>query len=343
MRTAYYPLLSIACGLLMAASLSIGAMSIAWGDLFFAVKGLVFDLISNDDPLSLVQFLIVEVRLPRTITALFVGASLAAAGVAMQGLFRNPLADPSLIGVSSGASLGAVCVIVLLGGMGATTLSYLLPMGAFLGGIVATVIVYKIATHLSQTDTALLLLAGIAVNAIAGSGVGLLSYFANDQALRDLTLWSMGSVAKSSWVGLAIASPILMISCLKLLSYRALLNALVMGEAVAGHIGHDVKKLKIRLLILTTLIVSTAVSISGVIMFLGLVVPHLLRLLIGADHKHLLPLSMLLGASVLLIADIFSRLVIAPAELPIGLVMSFIGAPFFIFLLLKQKRQRAIG
>lgn len=333
-RYYFYPILIAASFFMALASLSFGAMPVNLIDLCLSY---ISDAL--DQPHStVVQFLIIDVRLPRTITAMMVGAGLAAAGVTMQGLFRNPLADPTLIGVSAGASFGAVVVIVLLSGLGMTVLSYLVPFGAFIAGILATLLVYRIATSFGRTDTSLLLLGGIAVNALASAGIGTLSYFANDAELRDLTLWSAGSVAKSTWLNILLAAPVLVLSLIVLLRYRGILNALSMGEHVAYQMGHDVKRVKLILLALITLIVSTAVSISGIIMFIGLVVPHLLRVLIGPDHKHLLPLSMFGGAVVLLIADIVSRFIVAPAELPVGLVMSLIGAPFFIVLLIQQKR-----
>lgn len=333
-RYYFYPIL-IAASLLMAlASLSFGAMPINLLDL---ATSYLTDAIDQTQS-TVVQFLIIDVRLPRTITAMMVGASLAAAGVTMQGLFRNPLADPSLIGVSTGASFGAVVVIVLMSGFGMTVLSYLLPFGAFMGGMLATWLVYRVATSFGRTDTSLLLLGGIAINALASAGIGALSYFANDAELRDLTLWSMGSVAKNTWLNIVLAVPVLFVTSLALLRYRSVLNAMSMGEHVAYQMGHDVKRIKLILLALTALIVSTAVSISGVIMFLGLTVPHLLRLLIGPDHKHLLPLSMFGGAAILTVGDIISRFVVAPAELPVGLVMALLGSPFFIMLLIQQKR-----
>jgi iron complex transport system permease protein len=336
-RAWFYPLFALLSFSLFIASLGLGAMSIHPFDIFSSLMGL-FGHLSDVKNADVVQFLILEVRLPRTVTAMLVGASLAASGVVMQGLFRNPLADPTLIGVSAGASFGAVSAIVLLSGFGAVLVSYLLPIGAFTGGMLATFLVYRVATRFGQTDTALLLLGGIAIGAVASAGIGTLSYFANDAELRDLTLWSMGSVSKTQWLNILLASPVLIISMAILFRYRSILNAMSMGEHVAYQMGHDVKRIKKILLILTALIVSVSVSISGIILFIGLVVPHLLRMLVGADHKHLLPLSMLAGAALLLVADIISRFVVAPAELPVGLVMSLIGSPFFILLLVQQKR-----
>ena len=335
-----YWVLSLLLLSLIVMALAKGAIALSIADLSRVIATLFeTDAAAIDSATSLNRYVILELRLPRIITACVVGAGLAAAGVCLQGLFRNPLADPSLIGVSSGASLGAVSVIVLASSLPFTPLpSYiLLPIAAFAGGMIATVIVYNIATRYGYSNIHLLLLAGIAVNAMAGAGVGLLSYIASDNQLRDLTFWSMGSVAKSGWKELAIALPIMLFSSWRLLRYRTALDSLLMGEAVARHIGHDVTRIKRGVIIYATLIVGTAVSLSGIIMFVGLVVPHLVRLTLGAGHKNLLPVSMLAGASVLIAGDLVARLAIAPAELPIGLLMSLAGGPFFIGLLLRQR------
>lgn len=318
------------------ASLTVGAFSLD----FSALAAYWFGTPESSSAIQ--QYVLVDLRLPRTMTAILVGAGLAACGVCTQGLFRNPLADPSLIGVSSGSALGAVLVIVL-GNAFITTADtpwlepIMLPVAAFAGGMLATLVVYKVASNQNGTDTALLLLAGVAINAICGAGTGLLTYIANDNQLRDLTFWSMGSVAKNDWKMLAISGPTIVLCTALLLSYRSALNSLLMGENVAKHIGFEVTKIKRQLIFLCSIIVGTSVAISGIILFVGLVVPHILRGIIGPDHKLLLPASMFLGAIIVLLADIFSRTVIAPAELPIGLFMSLMGGPFFLFLLIKQR------
>ncbi|NRB38848.1 MAG: iron ABC transporter permease [Pseudomonadales bacterium] len=326
------------------AALCIGAMTIPVTDIFKLLQALFLpDSAAGSTPevSQIHRYVVVDIRLPRLVCAVVVGMGLAAAGVATQGLFRNPLADPSLIGVSNGAAVGAVSVIV----MGPAITQYIpaaiaLPVMAFIGGIIATMAVVAIATKNGQSDTALLLLAGVAINAVAGSGIGLLSYMADDNQLRDLTFWSMGSLAKAQWSELIIAAPIIFFATVALLSYRKVLNALLMGEAVAAHIGHDVKRCKRHIIILSTVIVATSVSISGVIFFVGLVVPHLIRLCVGSDHQKLLPLSMLLGAVIMLSCDLLARSLVSPAELPIGLLMSLVGGPFFIVLLIQQRQNR---
>lgn len=286
------------------------------------------------------KYVVLEIRLPRLITAFVVGFGLAATGVCTQALFKNPLAEPALIGVSNGAAVGAVLVIVFSAWIvDIVPIIVALPVAAFLFGALATLIVLAISTRQKKTDTALLLLSGVAINAVAGACIGLLTFIADDNQLRDLTFWSMGSVAKTGWPELAVTVPIIVVSSLLLLKYRAVLNCLLMGELVAEQIGYDIKRIKLRLIILCTVIVGAAVSISGVIFFIGLVVPHLVRMCYGPNHQSLLPVSMLLGAGLLIVADNIARAVIAPAELPIGLLMSVIGGPFFIFLLLQQRKK----
>ncbi|WP_096087378.1 FecCD family ABC transporter permease [Agaribacterium haliotis] len=307
----------------------------------------LFDVVSSgfsqpQAELRMQHYVVWDIRLPRLICSLAVGAGLALAGCCMQALFRNPLADPALIGVSSGAAFGAVFVIVFSASF-ASSLSvashFLLPLAAFLSGAITAMCVVAIATYRGQSNAALMLLAGVAMNAIAAAGIALLTYAADDNQLRDLSFWSMGSVAKATWPELAVAVPLIVASSVMLLRHRSALNALLLGEQVALHIGHDVKKIKRSIVVHATIIVGSAVAISGVIMFIGLVVPHLIRLICGPDHKKLLPLSMLLGASLLTLADLAARQLIAPAELPIGVLMSVVGGPFFIVLLLRQRKQ----
>ncbi|MCG8673109.1 MAG: iron ABC transporter permease [Pseudomonadales bacterium] len=285
------------------------------------------------------QITLMEFRLPRLLLALLVGAALAISGAAIQGLFRNPLADPGLIGVSSGAALGAVLIIVL----GDTLLSHwsffagrwALPITAFIFGLLTTLIIYRIGTRGGYTQVSTLLLAGIAMNAIAGAGTGVLTYLADDTQLRSLTFWSMGSLAKASWLDLKVVAPFIILPIVILPFLSNALNGFLMGESVASHLGFSVRWTKRLIIVLTSLAVGAAVSVTGVIGFLGLVVPHLLRILVGPDHRLLLPASALCGALLLALADMLARTVVAPAELPIGLIMALIGGPFFMSLLLK--------
>ena len=281
------------------------------------------------------QLVINNVRLPRTLLALAVGAVLAQCGAVMQGLFRNPLADPGIIGVSSGAALGAAICIVLFPQGG----EYMVALSAFIAGLATTLIVYRLASSPSGTSVVLLLLAGVAIAALAGAGIGLLTYMADDMALRDLTLWQLGSIAGAQWHYV-----ILSLIALALVSWQfnrsaKALNALLLGEAEARHLGLDVDKLKLRLIVLCAIGVGISVAATGIIGFIGLVVPHLVRMMVGPDHKQLLPLSAMLGAALLALADIGARSLVAPSELPVGLVTALLGAPFFIVLLLKQRHR----
>jgi iron complex transport system permease protein len=281
------------------------------------------------------------IRLPRVLLAVLAGGGLGSAGAAMQGMFRNPLADPALIGVSSGASLGAVTVLVLglsIPFITPSTAAFALPVAAFLGGACATVAVYRIAGKRGETNIAGMLLAGIAVNAIAGAAVGLLSFTASDAQLRSITFWSLGSLGGATWMALATTAPLLLTSMVLLPRVAGQLNALLLGEAEAAHLGVDVEGLKRRVVVLSSLAVGACVAVAGVIGFIGLVAPHLVRLIAGPNHRHLLPASALLGAVLLLGADIIARTIVTPAELPIGIVTALLGAPFFLWLLIREHR-----
>ncbi|GIU47510.1 FecCD family ABC transporter permease [Shewanella algidipiscicola] len=279
------------------------------------------------------QLVIDNVRLPRTLLALSVGAILAQCGAVMQGLFRNPLADPGIIGVSSGAALGAACCIVLLPQGG----EYSVALCAFIGGLLTTLTVYRLASSPTGTSIVLLLLSGVAIAALAGAGIGLLTYMADDLALRDLTLWQMGSIAGAQWHYVLLSLLTLALLGWQFNRSTKALNALLLGEAEARHLGLDVDKLKVKLILLCAIGVGIAVAATGIIGFIGLVVPHLVRMMVGPDHKQLLPLSAMLGAALLALADIGARSMVAPSELPVGLVTALLGAPFFIILLLKQR------
>lgn len=314
------------------AALAIGPVSIGLLELVPALIG------SGEGPAA---FVVQELRLPRIVLGGLVGAALAVAGAILQGLFRNPLADPALIGVSAGAALGAVAVIVLgervMQGFGMAVPSLMLPGAAFLGALVATVTVWRIATRAGQTSVALLLLAGIAINAIASAGVGVLTFLADDTQLRTLTFWTLGSVAHASWDDVRLLAPwILALACSAPWLARPL-NALLLGEAVAGHLGYPAHRMKQAAVVVCALAVGAAVALTGLIGFVGLVAPHIVRLAGGVDHRWLLPASALLGAALLIAADTLARVIVAPAELPIGLVTALIGGPFFLLLLMRQR------
>jgi len=273
---------------------------------------------------------------------MLIGGGLAVAGAAMQGLFRNPLADPGLIGVSSGAAVAAVATIVL----GATVLDFAtqalgpfaLSIAAFGGGAATTLLVYRLSLVHGTVSVSTMLLAGIAINAVAGAITGIFTFVADDAQLRSLTFWSMGSLGGATWPAVAAAAPFIGLATLAVLRYARPLNALLLGEAEAGHLGCNVERLKRSVVLLVALSVGAAVAVAGIIGFVGLVVPHLLRLTLGPDHRFLLPGAALLGASLLLGADLIARTLVAPAELPIGIVTAIIGGPFFMYLLQRGRR-----
>ncbi|MGF7005080.1 FecCD family ABC transporter permease [Aminobacter sp. BE322] len=332
---------------LLAAVLAVTALtSLTWGASDASAIGLLrewlFGATPGNEALSARDAIIVyDIRLPRVILGILIGAALAVSGAVMQGLFRNPLADPGLVGVSAGSGLGAVSVIVL----GSTLLapftamfgSYALPLAAFLGGLVTTIILYNVATRQGRTSIATMLLAGIALGAMAIALTGILVYMADDRQLRDLTFWQLGSLAGATWVKIAAAGPIIVAALAATPFLARGLNAMALGEATAAHLGVPVQRLKYVAIVAVSAAIGAAVAVSGGIGFVGIVVPHLLRLAIGPDNRYLLPASALLGACLLLLADAVSRTIVAPAELPIGIVTAAVGGPFFLWILLRKR------
>ena len=287
------------------------------------------------------EMVLLAIRLPRAVLALLAGAALAVAGAALQGLFRNPLADPGLIGVSTGSALAAGAAIVfggaLLGVLPVWLSAAILPLAAFLGGLITTLVVYRIASRDGRTEVATMLLAGIALNALAGAGLGLLVFVSDDQQLRDLQFWLLGGLGGITWNSLLSAAPLILAPTLLLALFSRQLNALLLGETEATHLGFDVERTKRWIIVLAALAVGASVALTGVIGFIGLVVPHLVRLMIGPDHRTLLPASILLGAALLLLADLVARTIVLPAELPVGILTSCIGGPFFLWLLIRRR------
>jgi len=331
--------LSLLCLLAVWLSLALGPVSLPLFDTLRAGLRLL-GLPVAADGLQQAEMILGQIRLPRTLLGLAVGAVLALSGVAMQGLFRNPLADPGLVGVASGAAMGAAVAIVggaWFGGMPEAFAPYLLSFCAFVGGLGVTALVYRFGRRDGQTNVATMLLAGVAMTALGGAAVGLFSYLADDATLRTLTFWNLGSLNGASyerlWPLLLVVAGVSM-----WLPRRAkALNALLLGESEARHLGVDVERLKRELVFCTALGVGAAVAAAGLIGFIGLVVPHLVRLLAGPDHRVVLPASLLAGGVLMLFADLAARLLLAPAELPIGIVTAFIGAPFFLFLLMRGR------
>lgn len=279
-----------------------------------------------------------NIRLPRVLLAFVIGASLSLAGVMIQSNVRNPLADPSLIGVSGGAALGAALMIVMADFIDIQAHHYI-PVAAFIGGLLATMAVLKLGRNDLPGGMALLILAGIAINVVAASLIGLLTYLATDSALRHITFWSLGSLASANYFWLTLCSIALLLVCIWLPKQHRKLDAILLGQAEANTMGVDVKRLQIQSIVFVALLAALAVSACGIIGFIGLVTPHIGRMLIGASHRYLLPLSFFLGGSLLVVADGLARSVIAPAELPIGIVTALIGAPVFIWLLIREGRR----
>ncbi len=320
-------------------SLALGPVSLPLGDTLLAALRLM-GLPIDGEGLQQAELILGQIRLPRSLLGLCVGIVLALSGVAMQGLFRNPLADPGLVGVAGGAALGAAIAIVggsMIGGLPPALAPYLLSICAFSGGLIVTAVVYRFGRRDGQTNVATMLLAGVALTAMSGAGVGLFTYLADDATLRSLTFWNLGSLNGASYPRLW---PLLLVTlgvAIWLPRRASALNALLLGESEARHLGFNVERIKLELVLCTALGVGAAVAAAGLIGFIGLVVPHLMRLLVGPDHRVLLPASLLAGASLLLLADLVARLVLAPAELPIGIVTALIGAPFFLYLLVRGR------
>lgn len=320
-------------------SLSSGVLPSSLRDVLTALPGILF---AAQGETTQLQMILTEIRIPRLLLALLVGAGLAMCGAVMQGLFRNPMADPGLLGVSSGAALGAVVCIVLGGAWVARAAVWLLPAVAFGGGLGALAVVYRLSLAGGKTDTATMLLAGIAVNAIAGALIGLLSYVADDAELRGVIFWSLGSLEITDWRKLFAAAACILPALLLLPRYAGALNANLLGESEAGHLGVDMQRVKRALILWVAVVVGASVCLSGVIGFVGLVVPHLIRIALGPDHRMLLPASALFGALLLLCADIIARTAVAPAEIPVGILTAVLGGPFFLYLLARYRRARVL-
>jgi iron complex transport system permease protein len=304
-----------------------GAVDIPVADVFR-----ILTTTDSTDPRDVLwRNVLIDIRLPRVLFAIIAGASLAISGAAMQALFRNPLAEPGLVGISAGGALGAVAAIVLTTG----GFLYTAP-AAFVGSLVAIAAAYAVGRRVP--GVAGLLLAGIAINTVAGSIIGILTYLASDSQLRDLTFWNMGSLAGANWSLFIFLAPWTLLWSIWLMSQWRAMNALLLGEREAHHLGFALKTVRYKIVTATALIVGPLVAATGGIGFIGLIVPHLVRMTLGADHRWLLPASMLTGALALTLADWLARIIVTPAELPIGLVTSLIGGPFFLWLLARGRR-----
>lgn len=311
-------------------SLAVGASSL---DLLTVLRALICSTADTND---WARAVVVDVRLPRVLLAIAIGASAAQCGVVLQALFRNPLAEQSLLGISGGAALAAAGWLViapLLHGALALPQSFSLPFAALLGAALASFVVIKLSHRGGLTDIATLLMVGIAINALAGAGIALLQTLASDAALRDLSIWFYGSLGRAGWQQLAVGLPVLAAIGLWLPREARALDALLLGEAEAAHLGVPVEALKRRLLLLVALAAAISVALAGIIGFIGLIVPHLLRRLLGPGHQLLMPAAGLFGATLLLLADTAARTAFAPLEVPVGVLTALLGVPLFLILL----------
>jgi len=323
-------------------SLSIGAMPIPIPTILETLSSLI-GLTDTDTIDPRFSLILIEVRLPRLILSCAVGATLGISGAAMQGILRNPLAEPGLLGTASGAALGAVAVIVLEGAFlqHHNFSPYAVPCAAFIGALVCTGIVVLMAKSVNIPSSATLLLTGIAINALAGSAIGLLISIANDEQLRSLTFWMMGSLASANWTHCAVVTVVGGISGLVIYHYSLALDATALGDHVAGHLGLDAVRIRGRVLTAVAMAVGAGVSFVGMIGFVGLVAPHLVRMMVGARHKYVIPGSALLGAVLVTLADLAARTIVAPSELPLGILTGILGGPFLLWLLVRVGQQES--
>lgn len=323
--------------LLVCAALILTLLSTQIGSTGFSWQRLIDGLFASD---TTVHTIFWQIRLPRVMLGFCVGALLSLSGVLVQGLFRNPLAEPGIIGVSSGATLSAMLIFILLPGVFAFLNQWLgqftLPLLAFLGGLAATQLVLLIARKGPNINSTLIL-AGVAINVIASAGIGLASYLADGDQLRILVYWNLGSLNGAKWIEVLVC--LFIISIIFPLAFREFkaLNALLLGESQCRFLGFNYHHLKWRLIIMVALATGTAVAFTGVIGFIGLIVPHLSRALIGANHKYLIPFATVAGGLMLVCADIIARIIIMPSEVPIGIITALIGTPLFITMLMKGR------
>ena len=330
-------LLALGC-----AALAALAASIRFGAIDFSVPAItraLASLLPGQPEPTLDQRIFLELRLPRAVLCLLVGASLGVGGALMQALFRNPIVEPGLVGTSSGAAFGSALFFVLGGALGVGQSLWSLPAAACAGGVASTYLVFLLARSREdgRASVVMLLLTGLAVNALCMSAIGFLTYIARDPQARSITFWSLGTLSGASWRSVEVVAVSTVGGTLVALRYAKQLNALMIGEEEATYLGVNVNRLKWVILSVNVVIVAVATAFTGVIGFVGLVVPHILRMLRGADNRFLIVGSALTGATLLSLADLIARLALRPAELPIGIVTSAVGVP--VFLLLLRRRQ----
>ncbi len=324
--------------------LAIAAAELAYGPVSLSLSEVSSAILGWGDASS--TAIVTQIRAPRLLLGIAVGTALALSGCALQGVLRNPLADPGLIGVTGGASVGAAATIVL-GDALALELPreirpYLLPVSAFLGCALVTSFVFRLSRHAGTTSVATLILAGVAINAIAGAAIGVMVYISDDRQLRDLTFWTMGSLGGANWTMVAVTLAVVSVAAAALATLGRALDLFQIGERAAFHSGLNVERTKRNIALLSAIAVGGATAAAGPIGFIGLVAPHMARLIIGPSHRLVLPASALLGMGLLLGSDLAVRNIVPPAEPPIGLATSLIGGPFFLWLLLTRMKGRGL-
>lgn len=326
------PVLSVALLIAIVVSCLIGALAIPFSEFLPALFGK-----GSSNASQLQHEVLWQIRLPRVALAILIGGCLATAGVIMQGVFANPLAEPGLVGVSSGAAVGAVAAIVL----GATAIGFwVLPLAAFLGGLLVTAAVYFLARFQGRSEVLTLLLTGIAVNAMAGAIIGLLMSVSDNAQLRSITFWNLGSLSAATWTAVLTVLPVAILGALAIPFLARPLDLLSLGERNAQFLGLNVNRSRQLAIIVTALLTAAAVAVAGIIAFVGLVIPHAMRLVVGPSHMRLLISSALAGSLLIVVADLISRTIAAPREIPLGVITGLIGAPAFFILLRREHRRR---
>ncbi|SDE81690.1 FecCD family ABC transporter permease [Sporomusa acidovorans] len=321
-------------------SISIGTASISVGDVVKAISNKVLPT-QYEYANNLADTIVMKLRFPRVLLAVLTGISLAGAGAVMQGILHNPLVSPYTLGMSGAASLGAAIAIVLGKGVFGSIFDsmgpYFIAFNAFIFGFVTIFVIIGFA-RMKGGSPATLVLAGVALGYIFSAGVSALKYFSNNDALKDLVVWLMGGMWGATWQSVGLLVPIVTICMLILLSFSWDMNALAAGEAVASNLGVDIKRLQFICLTVVTLAASATVAFTGIIGFIGLIAPHISRMLIGSDNRFLIPCSCIMGALILLCADTVGRTIISPVEIPVGIVTGLLGGPYFLYMLLKKKQ-----
>ena len=341
-----YTVLALFLGVAVVASACVGAFMFTPAHIgsFIAQQAGWIATVDSD---TLSRNVFFQLRLPRVLISGLTGAVLGVSGTLMQGLFRNPIVEPGLAGTSAGAALGAALVFVLGAGtfVSFTTIAgaFAVPLLAFGGAFTATLIVYRISASFGKVNVITLLLAGIAINAVCAAGTGFLSYIARDPQARNITFWNLGTFTTADWRSVSIVAPAFALCFAWASRSGKALNALMLGEDEAVLLGIDSDRLVWRLLLVNTVMVAAATAMVGVIAFVGLIVPHVLRMLRSSDYTFLLPASALLGAGIMEAVDVVARMVITPAELPVGIITAIVGAPVFLWILLRQQRQGSSG